>query len=137
MRFEDYTVERIGDDENRKARPGTELHLLADSRLDASVRINAEADRRGQARYRSRQVFLVCGTGGKKENNFPAPRFQFLRFGGYILQGMIGRLITHAHDSDDEISPARGEQYQGLFAFGSLELGFRIETSYHGTWLPN
>ena len=88
MRLEDHTVERIGDEEDGQARPGTELHLLTYLRLNASVRVNAEDHRSGQALNRSRRVFLVCGTGGEKEDDFPAPRFQFLRFGGYILQGM-------------------------------------------------
>ena len=62
MRLEYHTVERIGYDENRKTGASLKLHLLPDSGLYASVSINTENYGRRQAFYRSRLIFLVCGT---------------------------------------------------------------------------
>ena len=106
LRDADHAVERVRGEENRQQAVALEFHLLDDLLLDSAVFVDTVDDGVGQFAELLLVKFPRFLFVFEKQENRTSPRFERLPHFGNVAQRVVGRLLSYADESYDEVAPA-------------------------------
>ena len=123
----DYTIECVGDDEDRRKVRMREFHALCYLLADGSALVDAVDDILWQTWEFCFVKLLRCRLVLEEYDKRTSPFVEGCRCLGYILQSMIGRFLTHSYESGDEISASCLREKRDFRAIQLIKLRLCIE----------